>query len=104
MAAQQQLFATTSPLPGGLVYHPDFLSADEERALLETIERLPLAEARYKSFTAKRRILTFGGSYDFDAGELGPAPPIPDVLLPLREKVATWSGIPASDLTHGLVA
>ena len=35
--------------------------------------------------------------------ELHPAPPIPEVLLPLREKVAAWAGVPATEFTHGLV-
>jgi alkylated DNA repair dioxygenase AlkB len=104
MASQQDLFATVRGLPDGLVYQPGLLTADEEAALVATIAELPLAEAKYKAFTAKRRILSFGGSYDFDARELGPAPPIPDFLLPLRERVATWAGVPSASLTHGLVA
>jgi len=100
---QRDLFRPASPLPAGLVYQPDFLSAAEEASLLATIETLPLTEARYKSFTAKRRILTFGGTYDFDAGELLPAPPMPEFLLPLRERVAAWTAVPATDFTHGLV-
>ena len=85
------------------MYQPGFLSASDEAELLDAIATLPLHEAAYKSFTAKRRIATFGGSYDFDAGELRPAPPIPEILLPLRERVAAWTGVPASDFTHGLV-
>ena len=100
---QHDLFRREPELPAGLVYRPDFLSPSEEAALLEAITTLPLQEARYKSYTAKRRILTFGGTYDFDAGELHPAPPLPEMLLPLREKVAAWTGIPASAFTHGLV-
>ena len=52
-------------LPPGFVYHPEFITRDEEAALLEEIEHLPLKEARYREFTAKRRIVSFGGSYDF---------------------------------------
>jgi alkylated DNA repair dioxygenase AlkB len=100
----QALFARTSPLPDGLVYRPDFLSAADETALLAWIATLPLAEARYKRFTARRRIVSFGGSYDFDANRLLPAPPIPEDLLPLRERVARWIGVPTDDFAHGLVA
>jgi alkylated DNA repair dioxygenase AlkB len=100
---QHELFSQTPSLPAGLVYQTDFLSPAEEAAILATIATLPLAEAKYKSFTAKRRILTFGGSYDFDARELHPAPPIPEFLLPLREKIAAWVGVPATEFAHGLV-
>jgi alkylated DNA repair dioxygenase AlkB len=100
---QRELFALPAPLPSGLTYRPDFLTRAEEAALLDAIAALPLAAARYKSFTAKRRILAFGGSYDFDANELRPAPPIPDFLLPLREKVAAWVGVAGAAFSHGLV-
>jgi hypothetical protein len=46
-------------LPDGLVYRPDFLSAVEESQLLAQIRELPLHEAQYKQFTARRRIASF---------------------------------------------
>src|SRR5262245_40735444 len=104
MAAQRELFADASGLPDGLVYRPDFLTVAEERALLETIGELPLVEARYKAFTAKRRILAFGAGYDFDTNHLVDAPPLPEFLVPLRERVAAWVGVPAASLSHGLVS
>jgi alkylated DNA repair dioxygenase AlkB len=105
MAVQRALFADVAgALPDGLVYRPDFLDDEDERRLLAWIAELPLEEARYKSFTAKRRIVSFGGSYDFDAAKLQPAPPIPEFLMPLREKAAAWTGIPAGDFAHALVA
>lgn len=104
MAAQQELFAGPSGFPGGLAYRTDFLTVEEERALVATIERLPLREARYKAFTAKRRIVSFGAGYDFDTNDLVDAPPLPAFLAPLRDRVATWAGIPASALSHGLVS
>jgi alkylated DNA repair dioxygenase AlkB len=104
MAVQQQLFAAASGLPAGLVYRPDFLTVDEERDLIATIEQLPLHEARYKTFTAKRRILAFGAGYDFDTNHLVDAPPLPSFLVPLRDRVATWAGVSSSALAHGLVS
>jgi len=52
--------------PPGLEYVTDFISPEEEEILLVEIRNLPLAEARYKSFTARRRIVSFGSGYDFD--------------------------------------
>src|SRR5690349_18639677 len=93
MAAQQPLFAVASPLPDGLVYEPDFLGVDEERALLATIAALPFREARYKAFTARRRIVSFGAGYDFDTNDVVDAPPLPAFLVPLRDRVAAWAGV-----------
>ena len=90
-------------MPEGLLYQEDFISKDEEEALLEEIRALPLEEAKYKSFTAKRRTASFGSSYDFDTNELGPAPDIPDFLLPLRNRVAALVGAKADTFKHALV-
>jgi alkylated DNA repair dioxygenase AlkB len=99
---QQDLFA--GGLPDGLVYCADRLTSDEERELLETIRGLPLAEARYKTFTAKRRIASFGSGYDFTTNAPLPAPPLPPALHPLRARVSQWSGVPADELVQCTVA
>jgi alkylated DNA repair dioxygenase AlkB len=91
-------------LPHGLVYQPAFLTPDEESSLLREIGELPLEEAAYKSYTAKRRVASFGSSYDFDRNELEAAPPFPQFLYPLRDKVARWLAIPAEEFVHGLVS
>jgi len=58
-STQSDLFEPLSGrLPDGLVYRPDFLSVAEESQLLAQIRALPLHEAQYKQFTAKRRITT----------------------------------------------
>ncbi|HZR82672.1 MAG TPA: alpha-ketoglutarate-dependent dioxygenase AlkB [Candidatus Binatia bacterium] len=96
--------ASASGLPEGLVYRPDFLTEVEERDLLARIRDLPLAEARYKEFTARRRIASFGAGYDFGTNAPLPAPPLPPFLHPLRSRVAEWSGIPLEDLRQCTVA
>jgi alkylated DNA repair dioxygenase AlkB len=85
------------------LYQEGFLSADEEAALLAQIRALPLEEAKYKSFTAKRRIAAYGSSYDFDTNELGPAPPIAPFLLPLRGRVSGLLALEETAFTHALV-
>lgn len=100
---QRDLFASPPPRPDGLMYRPEFLAATEESALLAEIRTLPLHEAKYKSYTAKRRIVSFGAEYDFDANTLRPGPPLAPFLLPLRAKVAAWLDIPADAFAHGLV-
>ena len=102
--SQAELFDAPDELPSGLVYQPGFLCAAEEAALVEGIASLDLEEAKYKEFTAKRRVASFGAGYDFDANELTPAPVMAPFLLPLREKVARWSGTPAAEFGYALVS
>jgi len=90
-------------MPAGLLYERDFIAPDEEAALLEEIRRLPLQEAKYKAYTAKRRIAVFGTAYDFETYELGPAPPLPEFLKPLRQKVAKLIGASTDAFPHALV-
>lgn len=54
----------------GLVYQPEFLSRDEEEQLIAIINTLPLHAARYKQYLTRRRVTSFGGSYDFDTNRL----------------------------------
>lgn len=91
-------------LPAGLAYEEEFLSQDEERELIELIRSLPLEQARYKSYTARRRVVSFGGSFDYDANRLLPAQPLPAALVPLRDRVAGWMDIAGEGLIHCLVA
>lgn len=103
-ASNDDLFADLSPAwPDGLFYRDDFISPAEERALLASIATLPLAEARYKAYTARRRTASFGASYDFGANRLDPAAPIPTFLHPLRDRAAAWLGVTPGRIGHALV-
>ena len=90
-------------MPEGLLYQPGFLAQEEEGALLGEIRALPLEEAKYKAFTAKRRTVSFGSSYDFETNELGPAPGIPPFLFPLRARVAALLHVDEARFEHALV-
>jgi alkylated DNA repair dioxygenase AlkB len=87
---QGQLFGPASALPEGFVLVPDFIDAGEERTLLEALGRLPLEEARYREYTARRRIALFEDR-------------LPQFLEPLRARIAAWLGVPAGLLRHALV-
>lgn len=88
--AQPALFGPALALPEGFMYVEDFLDATEERALLEAVAALPLEEARYKEYTARRRIALFEDG-------------VPPFLHALRAKIAAWLGVPAAALRHALV-
>ena len=91
-------------LPDGFVYRPEFVTLGEEAALLTAIAQLPLEEAQYKQYTARRRTIHYGSEYDFNRNALDSATPVPDFLLPLRDKVARWLGLPQASLVHALVS
>jgi alkylated DNA repair dioxygenase AlkB len=93
-----------APMPPGWRYAPDFLSADEEAALIGLMADLPLAAARYKSYTARRRVASYGGRFDYDANRLRPAQPLVEPLHGLRARVAQWMGVAPEKLAHVLVA
>ena len=78
-------------MPAGLLYEREFITTEEEEALLAGIRGLDLQEAKYKAYTARRRIAVFGTAYDFETYQLGAAPPMPPFLHPLRDKVARSS-------------
>lgn len=88
----------------GLVYQPEFLGRDEEQELIAIIRSLPLHAAKYKQYFARRRVVSFGGSYDFDTHELKPAKALDERLLPLRDRVTAWRGVAPDTLVHALVA
>src|SRR4051812_38115625 len=103
-STQDDLFGFSIELPEGFVYQPEFISRDEEAELLALVRDLPLQEATYKDYTARRRTVSYGGKFDYTRNVLNDTDPIPAFLFPLREKVARWIGIAADDLVHGLVS
>lgn len=102
---QSDLFADTEveSIPG-LRYALDFLSAAEEDQLLEIIRSLPLHPAQYKAYLARRHVVSFGGSYDFDTHTLRAGAVLDARLVPLRDRVAEWLGVPSDRLVQALVA
>jgi alkylated DNA repair dioxygenase AlkB len=104
-AAQADLFeALPAGLPQGMVYQREFLGADEEQHLARLVAALPLQEMNYKGSTARRRVVSYGGRYDFAANQLEAAAPLPAELEPLRARVARWVGVEPQAFTHCLVA
>jgi alkylated DNA repair dioxygenase AlkB len=111
---QEDLFGPSGPaatarrpavaMPAGLRYAADFLNPESEAALVGAIRELPFAHAEYLQYTAKRRIVSYGGSYDFSHQRLREAPPIPDWLQPLKERAAGWAGLDAGAIAHCLIA
>lgn len=95
--------ALVTSIPG-LRYERDFLSIEDEALLIDVIQSLPLHAARYKDYFARRRVVSFGRSFDFDANKLLPGQPLDDRLADLKQRVARWAGIAPARLVHALVA
>jgi alkylated DNA repair dioxygenase AlkB len=100
---QAELFDSTDKLPEGLRYVPEFIDAAEETRLLAAIDELPLREAPYKQYTAKRRVFGFGSQFDYERNTLAVAPEVPAFLASLRARVAAWIELKPDDFVHALV-
>jgi hypothetical protein len=88
-------------LPEGMKYQPEFLSADEERALLADIEKLPFREFEFRGFTGKSRTISFGRRYDVNGGGLTRTDDMPEFLTALRTRAEALAGPCVSQLPAG---
>lgn len=105
--AQPDLFGVPDvapALPEGMRYATGFLSAEDEAELLRRIGELPLTPMQYQGYTALRRVVSYGGSYDFSRQRLEPAEPLPAWLDALRATAGDWAGIAPETFTQALVA
>jgi alkylated DNA repair dioxygenase AlkB len=101
-ALQPDLFAATPP-PDGFAYAEDRIDAALERALLGAIAPLPFKPFEFHGFLGNRRIVSFGWRYDYAGRALRASDPMPDFLLPLRERAADFAGVPAERFQQALV-
>jgi alkylated DNA repair dioxygenase AlkB len=89
--------------PEGLRYATGFLSAEEERRLVAEVSALPFRPFEFQGFLGKRETVSFGWSYWFDGSGLAEAEPIPDWLLPVRDRAAAWAGLEPQALVQALI-
>ena len=102
--SQTDLFGAPAPeLPDGFRYEAELFDPSAEAALLEQVRALPFREFEFQGYTAKRRVISFGWHYDFQARHLEKADDIPPFLLALREHAARFAGMKPSELQHVLV-
>jgi len=89
--------------PPGLSTRAEFVSREEEAALLAAAATLPFKPFEYQGWLGKRETVSFGWRYDFNQARVEPAPPIPDFLLPVRERAAAFAGIEPAVFEQALV-
>jgi alkylated DNA repair dioxygenase AlkB len=92
-----------SELPEGFVYNENFLSAAEQRELIEDVSRLPFQPFDFHGYIAKRRIVEYGFEYDFSLRKATGAAPLPEFLLPIRERAAAFASIAPEQLVEAVV-
>ena len=89
--------------PEGLIYEPELLPAAEEAELLSTFEALEYDPIVIRGQAARRTARHYGLGYDYEAREPRPGDPIPDWLLPLRERCSLLAGHEPDELVEALV-
>ena len=96
--------ADTGARPEGLEYVEEFLTADEEGALLGELEGLEFRTVEMRGQTARRTVRHFGLDYDYESGELVPAAPLPASMEWLRDRCAGLMERDPADLVQILVS
>jgi alkylated DNA repair protein (DNA oxidative demethylase) len=91
------------PAVPGLHSQPDVVSPAEEAALIAAIDGADLAPFRFQQWTGKRLTQSFGWLYDFQSGALSRGTPIPDWLLPVRDRAAAAAGLAPDALVQALL-
>ena len=99
-----QLSLGLDAAPDGFVYVPDFLSADEERALVAALEAVEWQAVVMHGTAARRTVAHFGVTYGYASWSLEEAPPLPAWDAPLVPRVAAVMHEPANALAQLLVS
>lgn len=84
--------------PEGLVLDQTFLSEEEERELLARIESLDFRAVVMRGAVARRTVRGYGWKYGFENASVEPAEPLPDWLIPVRDRAAYVLGGPARSI------
>lgn len=101
---QSDLFPIASSLPvPGMAVLEELISPAEEAGLIAHIDAEALSPFRFQGWLGKRLTRSFGWSYDFDTGRFAEADPLPDWLLPVRERAARLAGLRPEQLVQALL-
>ncbi len=87
MLNQYALFAE-EPTVAGLRLVEQVVSEAEEGELSARIDAAPLQPFQFGQWQGKRLTASFGSAYDYQRGRIAEAPPLPEWLLVLRERLA----------------
>lgn len=90
-------------LPEGFRYEPDVVSPAHEQALVPQLQALPFHDFDFHGYRGKRRVVSYGWRYDFDAEALRRADAVPPFLRALREVAAAFADVAPARLEQVLV-
>jgi alkylated DNA repair dioxygenase AlkB len=90
-------------LPAGFVYHPEFITVEDERALLEHIASMEFGAVKMRGVVARRRVRQFGWRYSFESFRVTPGSEMPGFLLPVRDRAAVLARVDPELLSEALV-
>lgn len=102
-AVSASLFDLPPASPDGFAYRADLISAEAERDLAERLSALPFEPFQFRGYEGRRRVVSFGWRYDFNGPGLVAAEPMPDWLLPVRDRAAAFAGLPCEAFAHVLI-
>jgi alkylated DNA repair protein (DNA oxidative demethylase) len=91
------------PVLPGLRTRPDIIDRDEEAMLIERIDATDPAPFKFQGWTGKRVTTSFGWSYDFEVGRPVAAEPLPDWLLPIRDRAGQFARLDPTLLIQALL-
>lgn len=92
-----------APILPGLASCPDIVDESEERRLIAAIDGTALSPFRFQGWTGKRLTTSFGYHYDFETHQVAMADPLPDWLVPVRERMAIFAGLDPEVLIQALL-
>jgi len=97
------LFPLEPLYPEGFQYHPDFITAEEEKILGEEIEKTALHTFLFQGYEAKRKVASFGQDWSFEKRTLTKGKDIPQAFYFLIEKTAKQVQAGVEDFAELLV-
>ena len=92
-----------APVLPGLASRPELVTPAEQRDLIAAIDATDLTPFRFQGWTGKRLTTSFGFHYDFETQRLARAAPMPDWLLSVRARMATFAGLDPDLLIQALL-
>ena len=97
------LFDIAPTLPSGFTYAENFISPEEERALLMAIQKLTLDNMKFHMYEAKRKVISFGKGWSFTDQCLKDGNQFPEEVGFLITRIAGYLKIPAESIAQFLV-
>jgi alkylated DNA repair dioxygenase AlkB len=108
VSSNLQLFAdlpaaAAEPMPAGLRYRPELISAARQADLLRRIQELDLRPFEFHGYQGLRRTHSFGYRYDYTRRTVLGADPMPDFLQALRSDAAAFAARSPEEFCQALV-